>query len=468
MRVLCTATGSPSHGRALLPLARALAAAGHEVTVASTAAVAPVFADDDVTVVSCLPPLVPSGGADGRDPARTTASAGPRDADRAVRVPGDPGTGVGGDEDAGDGDADGLGPDMRKLVARLSGSHALEGHRALRPLARDMAPDVIVRDGMDLGACLLAEQLGVPHLPIPSGFVNTVDPALLLPGLNRLRESLGLPVREDPASLHPHGRFDYLPRDHSFARFPATVLAYRQTTAVDRTAGLPEWVARLPTDRPLVFAAMGTALPMFRGLLSEGASLPHGVSDPSEVLRAIVAGLSLLECVAVVATSGIACDGVEPGPNVHLTDSLAQPLLLECADLFVTHGGYNSVREAVRTGTPMVVAPHFGDQPLNARRVRELGLGRHLTDLEPRALAEVCADLLADREVAARCRRARLATLALPDIGRSPADLAELCARAAVRSPRTSSSTGKVRPSRSARRAAADVTAVPRGGTSRR
>lgn len=153
------------------------------------------------------------------------------------------------------------------------------------------------------------------------------------------------------------------------------------------------------------------------------------MTDPAEQLATIIAGLSRLECTAVVATGGIeAAGGVEPAPHVHLTDRLAQPLLLECADLFVTHGGYNSIREAVRTGTPMAVLPNFGDQLPNAARVQELGLGRHLTDTDPDAVAAVCRELLADRETAARCRRAQLASLALPDIGQVVADLEKLVA----------------------------------------
>ncbi|MFH8409749.1 glycosyltransferase [Streptomyces sp. NPDC018019] len=411
MRVLCTATGSPSHGRALLPLARALAGAGHQVTVVTTTDVAPVFAADPVTVLPTLPRIDFSGM--GRASAELEEAAG---ADTPA--------------DGTQPEADAL-PDaeahLRLLVDRLAGDMALECHRVLAEVARDVRPEVIIRDGMDIGSCLLAEQLGIPQLPIPGGTVNIFDPVALLPALNELRERLGLPVQESPGSLYPHGRFDYLPADYSFAKFPSTVLAYRQTTVVDRTAGLPGWIAGLPADRPLVFAALGTALPMFREVLPPGTPLPVGMTDPAELLATIIAGLSRLDCTAVVATGGIEpAGGVEPAPHVHLTDRLAQPLLLECADLFVTHGGYNSIREAVRTGTPMAVLPNFGDQLPNAERVQELGLGRHLTDTDPEAVAAVCREILADRETAARVRRAQLTSLALPDIGQVAADLEKL------------------------------------------
>ncbi|MEE1792751.1 hypothetical protein PUR28_18620 [Streptomyces sp. BE308] len=69
---------------------------------------------------------------------------------------------------------------------------------------------------------------------------------------------------------------------------------------------------------------------------------PPGITDPATQLRTIIAAFSRLDVTAIVATAGIRLDGIDP-PNVHLTDRLPQPLLLECADLLVTHGGYNSV-----------------------------------------------------------------------------------------------------------------------------
>ncbi|TDC22928.1 glycosyltransferase, partial [Streptomyces sp. 8K308] len=61
MRVMCTTMGSPSHGRAQLPLLRALSAAGHEVLVVTDEVLAPVFREDDVRVLTRMPDLDPGG-----------------------------------------------------------------------------------------------------------------------------------------------------------------------------------------------------------------------------------------------------------------------------------------------------------------------------------------------------------------------------------------------------------------------
>ena len=52
-----------------------------------------------------------------------------------------------------------------------------------------------------------------------------------------------------------------------------------------------------------------------------------------------------------------------------------QLALLAEIDVFITHGGLNSVMEAMWTGVPVVVLPEIDEQRLTAARVLELGLG---------------------------------------------------------------------------------------------
>lgn len=65
-------------------------------------------------------------------------------------------------------------------------------------------------------------------------------------------------------------------------------------------------------------------------------------------------------------------------PNVHVYKSVPQLKVLKMADVFVTHGGMNSVSEALFYGVPMVVIPFVSDQPVNARCVEQLGVGKAL------------------------------------------------------------------------------------------
>ena len=64
--------------------------------------------------------------------------------------------------------------------------------------------------------------------------------------------------------------------------------------------------------------------------------------------------------------------------NIHIYPTVPQVSVLEMADVFVTHGGMNSVSEALVSGTPMVVIPFSSDQPVNAQCVEKLGVGKAL------------------------------------------------------------------------------------------
>ncbi|WP_415400983.1 glycosyltransferase [Tateyamaria sp. SN3-11] len=48
------------------------------------------------------------------------------------------------------------------------------------------------------------------------------------------------------------------------------------------------------------------------------------------------------------------------------------------ARVIVHHGGIGTTAQALRSGKPQLVVPHFGDQPDNGARVEKLGLGRVL------------------------------------------------------------------------------------------
>ena len=64
--------------------------------------------------------------------------------------------------------------------------------------------------------------------------------------------------------------------------------------------------------------------------------------------------------------------------NIHIYKSVPQLDVLKMADVFVTHGGMNSVSEALVCGAPMVVIPFVSDQPVNARCIERLGVGKSL------------------------------------------------------------------------------------------
>jgi hypothetical protein len=51
-----------------------------------------------------------------------------------------------------------------KMLALWRGDAAIAMARDLVAMAKDLAPDVIVHEGSELGACIAAERIGIPHV----------------------------------------------------------------------------------------------------------------------------------------------------------------------------------------------------------------------------------------------------------------------------------------------------------------
>lgn len=85
-------------------------------------------------------------------------------------------------------------------------------------------------------------------------------------------------------------------------------------------------------------------------------------------------------------------------PNIHIYRFVPQLEVLKMTDVFITHGGMNSVSEALVCGTPMVVIPFSSDQPVNARCVEKLGVGKRLeySQANRETLKEIVMSVLSD------------------------------------------------------------------------
>ncbi|GAA3337338.1 glycosyltransferase [Amorphoplanes nipponensis] len=157
-----------------------------------------------------------------------------------------------------------------------------------------------------------------------------------------------------------------------------------------RTESVPgdvqEWLDA--DDRPLVYVSFGSFL-----------------SARGDVLTTVLTALRSLDVRVAVAT-GSARDLPAPGPDWLVRDFLPQTALLARAALAVTHGGNNSVTEALTFGVPMLVLPFSTDQFAGAAAIERSGAG---AALDPNAASapdviDAVRDILAGRppEVAAR------------------------------------------------------------------
>jgi len=138
---------------------------------------------------------------------------------------------------------------------------------------------------------------------------------------------------------------------------------------------LPEELASLP--EPFVYASFGSQIyyqPEAFGLLAE-------------VCARI--GVALVISGGDLAGSSFAAS--LPG-DTFVVRYAPQLALLERASVMVTHGGANSVMEALRAGVPLLVSPVCNDQPIQAAFVTASGAGMEL-DLH-RASPQNCQAVL--------------------------------------------------------------------------
>lgn len=100
-------------------------------------------------------------------------------------------------------------------------------------------------------------------------------------------------------------------------------------------------------------------------------------------------------------------DQIGPGefgtvaPNVRIRPFFPQLQVLRETAVFITHAGMNSTMEALYFAVPMLAVPQQPEQAATARRLEELGLGRHLAaeDVAPEALRAGADALHADADV---------------------------------------------------------------------
>jgi MGT family glycosyltransferase len=127
----------------------------------------------------------------------------------------------------------------------------------------------------------------------------------------------------------------------------------------------PDWLDRLPVDRPWVHATEGTAQ----------------YQEPF-LLRAAAQGLAG-HPMEVILTTGQNRDPGSLGldslpPNVHVARWLShEDFLPRCAALLTT-GGAATVLASLKAGVPLLVVPTFWDKSDNAQRVVEAGVGLRL------------------------------------------------------------------------------------------
>ncbi|WP_342719579.1 macrolide family glycosyltransferase [Bacillus paramycoides] len=86
--------------------------------------------------------------------------------------------------------------------------------------------------------------------------------------------------------------------------------------------------------------------------------------------------------------------------NFIIASYVPQTEVLSEADIFITHGGMNSVHDAIHFNVPFVILPHDKDQPMIAQRLTELEAANRLLKehVNVQTLREAVTDVLSNEK----------------------------------------------------------------------
>jgi UDP:flavonoid glycosyltransferase YjiC (YdhE family) len=255
---------------------------------------------------------------------------------------------------------------------------------------RRFRPDAVALDPMLYSAVFAAHRAGVPFLGVSSS-LNPVTPLdwscalvetvqALAPERAAMFAREGLDVRFRVCdALSPHGTTAFAGRAYvGDVEVPEGVALVGPARAVGARDAVPFPWERLDS-RPQV-------------LVSFGSQIAH----QPEVFAKVTAAAASLGLPWVVNT------GAELGPDAAASwagQGVAAPYvpqleLLRRTGVLVTHGGANSVMEALTAGVPLLLSPVCNDQPLQARFLARSGAGRVL-DLQTASVPEISHALAA-------------------------------------------------------------------------
>lgn len=328
MRVLFVVESGYGHLYPIVPLARALGQAGHEVAVA-----VPAHFADAVRSVGLSPaPL---------DAAGFVAASEQYRAEQGRRLPVERGRVA-------------LGRYLENAVVQVP---------ALRRVVADFRPDLLVRETTAFAGWLVGALTSLPVAVFD--FAPTAPKLLALTAgdlFARAREAVGLPPDAMLRSLH--GGLHLVagaPGWYPPSALGAESRLFQPPVDAPGEQESPPWLDHRRPGRPFVYVTLGTLFNTTPGLF-----------------RTIFEALGT-EPVQVLATVGAAVDpasfGAVPG-NIRVERFVPQADVLPRVDAVVAHGGYGTLMGALRHGVPVVCLPlAASDDSPNAARLAALGAG---------------------------------------------------------------------------------------------
>ena len=297
----------------------------------------------------------------------------------------------------------------------------------VRAALRAFRPDAIALDGMQYAAVIAAHLEQIPYAGISSALTLLEPPAVQSALLQNVRE-----LSKDRARLFAaHGMAPRFRTCEALSPWLNTIFATRALVGDDAsvppaTLLVGPSVPPEPRGDEPDFAQVWPRLDPARALvyLSFGSQIswqPEAFTRVAEAAAPL--GVQLLIACGELAAHAPFVARLAGDPIV--VDYAPQRQLLARARALVTHGGANSIMEAMAAGVPVAISPVCNDQPVQAHFVTRAGAGLEidLATAPVDAIRGVLARLVAADSPFAACARAIAEDYARHDGARAAAQL---------------------------------------------
>lgn len=242
-----------------------------------------------------------------------------------------------------------------------------------RRVLRAANPDVVAFDPMLFVAALASSLENRIHVGLSSG-LNPVTPEGFEAGINahvqdlsddraKLFAKYSVPARfQNWEYLSPYGTLVFSTPEYVSQEKPEGVYLVGPSRARSLRGDEADFDWRLlPSDhRPLLYVSFGSQIywqpALFEKIIRVAAKLP----------------------VFTILSCGELADRYQNIENVLAVRYAPQREILERASAFISHGGANSVMEALDAGVPLLLNPLSSDQPLQAQFLVEAEAGARI------------------------------------------------------------------------------------------
>lgn len=240
-------------------------------------------------------------------------------------------------------------------------------------------PDLVIYDSLALGAALAAHRLGVPTVASISTFVLKGARGMItlrdmlrimgqfvprIPRFSRARRALvkayGQPLPDSLVPVKADFNLVFTARElQPETDFVDARFAFVGPSIDPNSRQNADFPFEQLTRKPLIYISLGTIHTADRDFYQQCFEAFR--ASPGQVI--VSAGSTDLSALGQIP------------PNFIARSSVPQLEILRRADLFITHGGMNSVQESLYFGVPMVLLPQQTEQLFNGRIVAQAGAG---------------------------------------------------------------------------------------------